>query len=291
MKKNIFPALIALSVLFSCTDPIDLDFSDDNGRSLVVNSNFKSGMVENQLYLFYTAGYTDSSYYLPIENADVTISSVDESYSMIERSFGLYTTDSTEFQLKVGKGYTLNIVLPNGEKYQAYDSVRELIPMDSISYMYQVYLGMPVCMILYHGKDKPGEGDSYLYYYSTDKGMASDSLNEITYATDELWDGQYLPDGFNTLFGFINNDLPDADTFLFTVETRAVTRNYYNYVEEMLYQSSGGGGMFSVPPANVSSTNIKAVGHDKEAFGYWYVYSADTASVTIIKRTREELMN
>jgi len=288
MKKYIL-YIIPFIALFasSCEDPINVDLIDDEEKKLVVNGSINNLDKTHTVTLTESQGYYNALDYPYIDNATLYIKCGEERFDLLNIGNGKYKTDSTSFKAEQGKGYTLHIELENGEIYEAYDSIREIIPIDSVFYRYEQVVSFvedKYYRIFFKGKDKAGLGDCYLFNLYLDGVLLTDTLDEIAYTDDQFFDGQEIGyEGDVDIFTFSDDEITEKQT-LATVEMNIVNQEYYVYFNEILQQTAYGGGMFSLPPANVKKTNIKPIGHNKEPLGYWHASAIDTMSLTIYEK-------
>lgn len=288
MKNPLLYILIfAAAFILSCEDPIDVDLIDDKEYKLVVNGSINNLDKTHKVFLSWSQGYYKTEEYSSINNATLYISSEKNTHYLTNIGEGCYITDSTTFKTKAGQGYTLHIELGNGDKYEAYDSIRNFMPIDSVFYRYEPYLAFietKFYRIFFQGEDPKGIGDCYLFNLYLDNERYTDTLDEIGYTDDLFFDGQKIGyDGDVDIF-IINENKIEEETTQATFEMEVVNQNYYTYINEILQQASYNGGMFSLPPANVRKTNIRPIGHNKEPLGYWYASAKDTFNFTIMKK-------
>src|SRR5512133_1525629 len=138
MKENIKKILLLFliaSIVFSCTERIDLPL-DESSVKLVVEGSVTTNAGVQTIYLTETTNYYYNQKPPVVTGADVTISDGQTLFKLSETSPGIYQT-SADFSGREGLTYTLNIKLvkPIGGFYEfsASSVLKPLISLDSVA--------------------------------------------------------------------------------------------------------------------------------------------------------------
>ncbi len=255
MNKIIIYLTIFVITFSSCTEKLETGYSGNSENILVVVGELSTDTTAHQVVLSRTVDFNASK--SPMETgAMVTITDVTENLViyLTEDSAGIYKTDSNVYG-KVDHQYRLDIETHNGEKYYAESEIRPLTEIDSITikliennyeerFFYHIY---------FNGYDPAGEGDFYKWNLYMNDVLFSDTLNKTAFSDDELLDGNYIAEA--DIFVLEPKDVP-SDTTIFLVEMESITEEYYDYLIEVMSETTWRGGPFDPTPANVS-TNIK----------------------------------
>ncbi len=292
MKNLIYILIIYTFIILSaCQETIEVDLKEDENSTLIVEGGITNepGKV-HQITLKTSKDYYDSTKAPVVSGANVSITDGKNNYILIEKNPGIYETDPSEFTGEAGKTYILNITLPNGEKYKATETLGPVAKIDSMKWIYELF---PLAdeyfyKIMYYGQEPKGYGDYYLWDLYINNEQYNDTLRETQIVDDSFVDGNYV---FDFEIYWLTEDELTENTSEMKIEIRSVSALYYDFYFQTLLQSVYRGGMFDPPPANVNSTNIIPVDHDKYAFGFFTASAVDSFTFTLIKsekRQREE---
>jgi len=280
--------IITFTVLSSCYEKIEVDLQDDEEYTLIVEGGITDEADKaHQITLKTSKAYYDTSGAPVISGAHITLTDGKKEYLLSENEPGVYETDPEEFTGKPGNTYILNITLPNGDKYKATEYMDEVVHIDSANWIYEYFdiADEYFYKILYYGPEPKGFGDHYYWNLYINNKLYNDTLRETTIADDALVDGNYIFDF--EIYWLTEKDIKE-DTSEIIVEIRSTSENYYDFHYQTLYQSVYRGGMFDPPPANIRTTNVIPVGHDKYAFGYFTASAVNSCSFMLIKNQKRQ---
>ena len=288
MKHIIFITIILIFILSSCQETIEVNLQDDENTTLIVEGGITDEPgITHQIILKTSKPYYDSSSPPVVSGADVSINDGSTNYILVENKLGIYETDPDEFTGIVGKTYILNIALPNGEKYKATETLNSVAKIDSMQWVYE-YFSLAdeyFYKIMYYGQEPKGYGDHYLWNLYINNEQYDDTLRKTQIVDDSFVDGNYV---FDFEIYWLTEDEIKEDTSEIKVEIKSVSEDYYDFHFQTLMQSVYRGSMFDPPPANVKATNIRPVGHDKYAFGFFTASAVDSYTFTLIKSEKRQ---
>lgn len=282
MKTIVF-LLTVLLILVSCEEIIEVDLIDESNNRLIVEGGITNEPGKShQILLKESKAYYDTSKTPLVTDAIVSISEGKNNYMLTETEPGVYTTDPGEFIAEEGRTYNLNIELPNGEQYKATEYLKPVVEMDSIRYKYEADpFGFDnYYKIMYYGPEPEGYGDHYMWDLYINDTLDTDSLWEIQIVDDEFVDGNYI---FDFELFWIDEFKLKQDTNQIKIVTSSISKKFFDFWLETMYQTEFRGGMFDTPPTNVKSTNIFPVNHDKPAFGYFRASAVESYEILIVK--------
>lgn len=250
-------ALFLLS-LSSCEDIIDVKLTDQDLDLYAVEAKITT---ENNpsVFLYKTLKVDDASAYPGVSGATVVISDDSQPQKSIQleesnETKGLYLVPEGEsFVGEVGKLYTLAID-HDGATISGSDFLSSVEPIDSIQVRPSLRGDKRFLGVFTYGNEPQGVGD----YYKWDIYINGELLNDAEYlfvASDELVDGNYVS-SLEIFTDFHDPNKPEerlinlGDTIL--VKQNSISEFAYKYYYQMFNQS-GTGGLFSVPPANIKS--------------------------------------
>jgi hypothetical protein len=236
--------------LFSCEDVMDVSFSGNSEKSLVVEGVITTDTMSHMVALSLTGDFFNKPEKEMVSGAEVTISDGDTTFLLHEVSTGEYFTDSTVHG-EVGKTYTLDIRLSDSRQYTASDELRRCADIDSIgqSGNYNSYLDGYGYYVLFYAKEPQPLGDNYMYLVYIDNVLYSDTLSEIAFASDEFVNGKDVRDF--QVYRIREADIPDTGATV-TLEMYSVTRNYYDFMSAMMLETVWKGSPWDGPPSNVN---------------------------------------
>ena len=245
LYKNIIISIMALVALSSCRDEVILDLNT-MGPVVVID-----GIISNDSLPFKVRVTTTADYYslnIPVvKDAFVTISGSDGSLDTLVYfpQWGFYRTNSSNYirSCKVGVAYTLKVVY-KGKTYTATETCLPQNPVDSIKVVYKPKKGFfPAGYYLYeYTREKPGKGDCYQWdIYQNDTAIFEDFYY--------LADDQILEEGGQQLVSDFLYPFKLGDSIVF--EQFAISRSFFNFLNNVQSQTGRDGSPFSAPPANI----------------------------------------
>jgi hypothetical protein len=287
MKKII---IFILSILLvSCEEIIYVDLTDNPGDFLIVEGGIYCGSYNlSRIQLTNSMAYYDNGQTPLVDSASVSISDSINNFSF-KYINGFYIPDSN-FIPEIGKTYTMSIKLKNGEEYIAVEKIRPLPIIDSVRCFPYIspYSKKTRYYINIYGKDIPGNDNSYEFIMYLNGIIFSDTLREITFSSGIMSNSPIFK-GLRPVYVLREEQLPDSVTIV--IETRSISFQYYEFVNELLSQSVWRGGFFETPPANIKSSNITPVNNTKKAFGYFTASAVRRDTVFVEKKKLFLLLN
>jgi hypothetical protein len=275
MKK--IALYISLIVFASaCTVPFDVELNDQDNERLVVE-----GWVTNQPGKQFVRLTKTTSYFYnqpaPVASgALVAITDGENIWELQETSSGYYEP-VPDFVGEFEKTYTLSIDY-NGEQYQASSYLRPVSPIDSLGFEYIDPLeeyGLdetPWYDIRIWTQELPGLGDHYMWKTYVNGVALRDTLSEISFVDDGIYDGNYVA-GVGIDYVDTPSEAVPGDTI--HLEQWNIGVEAYDIFIGILNETDWNGGLFDAPPANVE-TNI-----NNGALGYFGAAGISTGTAVI----------
>jgi hypothetical protein len=102
--------------------------------------------------------------------------------------------------------------------------------------------------VLFFAREPEPAGDFYLYMLRIDGQLYTDTITEVSFASDEFVNGNYVRD-----YPVLRIREPDiaSEGSDVTLEMFAVTRNYYTFLSALMIETVWRGSPWDGPPANV----------------------------------------
>lgn len=251
-KKLIYLLLTVIAgilFLFSCEEIMDVDFSGDSTRNLVVEGSITTDLKSHHVTLSYTGDFFRKTEKEMATGAEVSITDGENVFILTEESAGEYITDSN-VQGETGKTYTLAIKLSDGREYTASDQLRPCVDIDSIrqSPNANSFLNGYGYDVLFYGREPEPAGDYYLYLLSINNTLYTDTITEVSFVSDEFVNGNYIRD-------FPVYRIREAEVMPVpvevTLEMHSITRQYYDFLSALMIETVWRGSPWDGPPANV----------------------------------------
>ncbi len=242
--------IAGILVLFSCEDIMDVSFTNDSGRDLVVEGSITTDVQSHRVTLSFTGDYFNKSAREMATGAEVSISDGDSTFILHELTDGDYYTEA-DVQGETGKTYTLNVKLEDGRLFAASEKLLPCADFDSISQSrnHQSYNGDYVYDVLFYGKEPEPLGHSYMYLLYINNVLYSDSLSELSFANDDFVNGKYVRDYI--VYRIRESDI-HPDYAWVTLEMHSISPAYYDYLSAMLLETVWKGSPWDGPPASVT---------------------------------------
>lgn len=269
---RLLASILAALVLFSCTEPIDINLNNDENLRLVVDAEIDNLLETDTIFLSVTSNFFDQSGPVPASGATVKITNDDGEFLFQEIiGSGRYISPAN-FKGAEGQNHVLNISY-EGKSYTGSCFLNPPIKIDTLTSRRlgpddffnpdEVEIGISL-------QDPPGVRNYYWFIdFVNGKNEYEDLFEYGALFNDEIINGSYLD---NIEYGTF--DLKEGDTL--RIELRTITKK----VEEILIglaSESFRGGIFDSPPSNVPS-NI-----NNGALGIFVAYSRETKSIIIDK--------
>jgi hypothetical protein len=251
MKSNYIYSLLfaALLVLVSCEEIMNVDFTGDSTKNLVVDGAITTDTTQHQVILSYTGDYFAISAQEMATGAIVYISEGENIIPLRELKDGVYTTEAT-ISGKVGKEYTLHVKLPDGREYTASDSLEDCADIDSIrqSANYNTYMSGYGYDVLFYGHEPQPAGNHYMYNLLINNKLYTDTITEVNFASDEFVNGSFVRD--YQVFRIHELDLKELTSFV-TLEMYSISKKYYDFLSALMVETVWRGSPWDGPPANI----------------------------------------
>jgi len=239
----------ALFVLVSCEEIMNVDFAGDSTKNLVVEGSITTDTMPQQVILSYTGDYFAISAQEMATNAIVYISDGTNIIPLRELKDGVYNTEANVAG-KVGKKYTLNIILPDGREYSASDSLEACAEIDSIrqSPNYNSYMSGYGYDVLFYGHEPQPTGNHYMYKLYINNTLYTDTITEVNFASDEFVNGSFVRD--YQVFRIHEKDLKNEASSV-TLEMYSISKKYYEFLSALMIETVWRGSPWDGPPANI----------------------------------------
>lgn len=268
----------------ACTEEMDVNLDSGETR-LSVEAKVTSDLQKHVVKLKESSDVFYSEEALPVTNAIITVSDGTITYQYTEKEPGYYESN-VEFTGQVGKTYSLSIgnidIDKDGiiEEYLASSTMKQAYVVDSIklhfdpdyeSYSDDEDEGEFWLLSLYM-KDNIETEDYYGFACQINDVVVHDTIIEVLVQKDTYFNGEQTK---GADVGEFNQSKPDeilTNLDKVTLETYAISKEYYDFVNQ-LQDMDEGQSMFSGPPGNITS-NIS-----NEAVGFFAVYSITRTSV------------
>ena len=262
MRYFIFIWLGFIGLITSCTKEIELEL-DEGDQRLVVESWFSTDQKEHEVKLTLSGSYFENGPAEKASGAYVKISGGGDEWIFNEVEPGIYKS-SPLAHAKYMTEYTMTIQY-GGVTYTAKDYCDTVPSMDDFMVFPNIQDGVLknyVCLIWSY--EAEGYGDYYAWRILKNGSYVTDTLTDITFASDDyIGDGLYF-DGWP--IDYLDKDLiSTGDTI--TMEQHALSQNAYDAYLAIMQETEWRGGIFDAPPANVPSN------FDNNAMGLFVVSS------------------
>ncbi|MCB0762396.1 MAG: DUF4249 domain-containing protein [Flavobacteriales bacterium] len=243
----------ALVALQSCTERIDIELNDDNTQRLVVEGWISDQERRHEVELSLTTSYFYEQEAPRATGAVVTISNEEESWTLTEDEPGIYRTPL--IAPPAAQWYTLEVQY-QGETYTATSWMRPVAPIDSLYVRnfdpYEEY-GIPddpYYSVRLWTQELAGQGDAYMWKTFVNNDPVRDTLRELSFVTDGLYDGVYVAD-IEIDYLDIETEAQIGDTVF--VEQWNIGTEAYDIFVGIMNETAWNGGLFDSPPANVQT--------------------------------------
>ena len=283
MKKIIKTIILFIFLLSACTEPYETELESGFIR-FVVQGSINNELKAHQVVLTESADYFSNVPAKKITGANVSISDGENTYNLHEVSDGLYETDTIAGE--PGKTYTLNIS-SGGKSYEASCYLNYCPPIDSINFGYYDLSAYDIidssAYILLSALEPPTPDNYYMWNVYRNDTLETDTINEVYFSDDFFINGAYMSD---VEVGWVRK-VEIGDTI--TLEMLAITKEYYDYVYQLLSVTDWNMGPFGGPPANPNGNIIEVNSNDNnndDPLGFFLAYS--TFSITKIIPEKEE---
>ncbi|MBK9390034.1 MAG: DUF4249 domain-containing protein [Bacteroidetes bacterium] len=275
--KKILPILLAVSVLLSCTERIDLPLDESSVR-LVVEGSVTTNPGVQTIYLTETTDYYYNQKPPVVTGADVTITDGQNLFILSETSPGIYQT-SSDFTSKEGFTYTLNIKLikPIGgfSEFNASSVLKPLISLDSAATTFFEDFGEQGLWEVNCWFQDQQTTDFYRFDIYRNSHLVTHKLEKWLVTDDKFFNGDYVNGGTISYLeqSSDNEKLVRGDMLI--VEMSSISREFYNYIQDAQAELRGSNPLFSGPGANVRG-NIS-----NGAIGFFAAYPVSRVMIIV----------
>jgi hypothetical protein len=275
LKNIVFLFIFFQVLLFSCTEPIDINLDSSTIR-LVVEGSITTDTMSHKVNLSMTSSYFYNQAPESVTGATLTISDGENIISLTETAPGVYQTAPNVHGTE-GKTYTLNINLNSQVGgYTEYTASSKLYPvakLDSINLLYHPDWSEEGMWEVKCFVQDPPTVDFYRFLLSRNDTMITDTLNEWFVTDDRFFNGYYVN---GATISYLDQSIKEeklypGDTIL--LEMNNTGEEYANFLWESQSELIGSYPLFSGPPANVKG-NIS-----NGAIGFFSAYACSRASV------------
>jgi hypothetical protein len=279
-------ALMLTIIFSSCTEEINVDVDSGETR-LSVEASVTSDLKKHYVILKETSDVFFNQEAIPVRSALITVTDGNTRFNYQETKPGYYESEDA-FAGKPGNTYSLSIsnidINKDGtmEEYLASSTMKPSYVVDSIKMHfdpdYESNRGNddddegPFWLVSLYMKDDIKTEDFYGFACRINNVLVHDTITEVLVQKDTYFNGETTK---GTDVGEFNQLKPDEilqDQDVITLETYAITKEYYDFVNQ-LQEMDEGQNMFSGPPGNIES-NISG-----GAIGFFAVYSITRTSV------------
>jgi len=251
--KNILPVLFVLAFILSCTERIELPL-DESSVKLVVEGTITTNTSVHTIYLTETTNYYYNQKPPAVTGAEISITDGETITRLSETSPGVYQT-SPGFKGVVGMTYTLNIRLlkPIGgfSEFSASSVMKPVISLDSVATKFYEEFGEQGLWEVACWFQDQVTTDFYHFNLYRNNMLITHKLEKWLVTDDKFFNGEYVKGGVVTYLdqNSDNEKLTKGD--LLFVEMGAISREYYNYIQDAQAELRGSNPLFSGPGANV----------------------------------------
>jgi len=287
--KYLYIIAIILSMT-GCTEEMDVDLDSGEAR-LSVEASLTSDLKKHVVKLKESSDVFYSEEAIPVTNATITVSDGSSTFKYSEKEPGYYESN-LEFAGQAGKTYALSIgnvdIDEDGtlEEYLASSTMKQAYAVDSVQLHfdddYESGRGRDdedeseFWLLSLYMKDDINTEDYYGFACQVNDIVVHDTIIEVLVQKDTYFNGEETKGADVSEF---NQSKPDEvlhNLDKVTLETYAITKEYYDFVSQ-LQEMDEGQSMFSGPPGNITS-NIS-----NGAIGFFAVYSI--TRTTVIHKT------
>ncbi len=278
--------LAVILLISACTEEMDVDLDSGEARLSVeasVTSDFKKHVVKlkESSDVFYAKEA------IVVSNATITVNDGINNFSYTEKEPGYYESD-VEFAGQAGKTYSLSIgnvdINKDGtiEEYLASSTMKQPYAVDSVKLHFDPDYDTDgddddgddrnYWLLSLFMKDNIDAEDYYGFACQVNDVLVHDTITEVLVQKDTYFNGEQTKGADVGEFNQSKYDEVLTNLDKVTLETYAITKEYYDFVIQF-QEMDEGQSMFSGPPGNLT-TNIT-----NGAIGFFAIYSITRTSV------------
>jgi hypothetical protein len=268
---------IYIFTIISCTEIIDLPL-DESEIKLVVEGTITTDTTTHTILLTQTTGYYYDKSPPPVTKARVVIDDGETTFVLTEKASGVYQTANNFYGIE-GKTYTLKIELDaplNGFKeFSASAYMHNVVTLDSVKAEFRSGFGEQGIWEVKCWLQDPPTTDFYRIELLRNNVVITSNIGKWITSDDSFFNGQYLS---GTTIAFLSQNreserLVSGDVL--GVKLFRISREYYNFIEDVKTELRGSNPLFSGPGANVRG-NIS-----NGAIGFFTAYPVSRAGYKI----------
>ena len=272
--KIIFLALAALLV-GGCEEVITLD-ADQTPPQYVIEGLVTDELTDHYVTISTSTDFYDQTATPGVSEALVTVSDDSGQKYVLEESETEPGRYAARFQGKVGRTYTMHVVLSDGNVFTATDQMPPVTTIDSLTWEVDEAAqedpeepGLFYDVRIY-AVEPQATTDYYLFkFYRNDSLQNFDSETGLFYSDDELLDGYIY--GLEAPAYFRTGDVG-------AIVTYSISRSAFLFYGDLDNTLNGDGGMLNPSPAN-PRTNM--VGEGSAGLGFFQVSAVARASLVV----------
>jgi len=278
MKIKYIFLLIAITILYSCTEKMDIVL-DDTYTRLVVEGRLSTDTMIHRVILTKSSSYFYNNTAPTVSGAIVSINDGITTIPLTENNLhsGVYETSSNVYGV-IGRNYHLlikNVDIDNNgimEEYSANSTIYPINKIDSISMKYNSNFN--AWEVNCYVQDPPTE-DYYLFNIYKNNILMTDTITEPFVVDDKLYNGNYT-NGITV--GYLRDKKIGEKAYpgdTIGLEIWRINKDFHQFVMELKDATRPSTPLFSGPAANVKG-NIS-----NGAVGYFAAYSISRAKAVI----------
>ena len=292
MKRNINNILLLAAVfallLSSCEDVVQVDLNKENLDLIAVEAYLNTRSSDNiYVKLEKTLPVDEAAENPAINNAVVEISDDQAEPNTVALAeignSGVYRLpENTTYEAVTGRTYHLKITTPDSVVISASDYLQQVENLDTVKVNLSARGDYEFLAVYISSQETEGRGNYYRWDIYINNNLLYKS-EDITFASDELVDGNYIQD-FEIFTDFYDDNDEEEDRVLYKgdtiyVEQLSISEATYDFYIGMSNQAYSGG-PFSVPPANVPGNLTSSDG--KRVLGIFSARDISTGTPIII---------
>lgn len=280
--------LLALILLYACEKKIEIDLEDPD-PVLVIEGQVTDQDTITWVRLSYIQNYNSTTPpdFTLEKNAIIKLYEDDSEVGELNYN---ETTQRFEIQFKgtIDHSYFIEIVTEDGTEYFSEpEAINFVGPIDSLWSVKEddVFEDGQAYFIRMNTFETEGLGDNYQWKVYVNGEYQSDPEN-IAIADDQFVDGQPIlnidvfymsQEDFN---GFQSNS-PDGKVVV-KVDQTAITKTYFDFLNEVFIQTAFVGSPFDPPPAAIRGNVYKSTDINDRALGFFQAVSVESAITEVI---------
>jgi len=286
--KKISLYLFTLTLFYACEKQIEIDLQDPE-PVLVVEGEVTDKDTITWVRLSYIQNYNSTSTPDFTIERNAVVKLFEDDNVVGELSFN----DSTKrFEIQfigtLNHSYNIEIITEDGTTYISEPEVINFVgPIDSLWSVKEddTFGDGQSYNIKMNTHETPGLGDNYQWKIYVN-GEYQDAPENITTADDQFVDGQPILDIDIFIisqedFNKYQTESPDGKVFV-RVDQTAITRTYFDFLNEIVTQTVFVGGPFDPPPAAIRGNVYKSTDINDLALGYFQAVSVESLETEVI---------